>query len=149
MKKLLVLIAGIVAAGAITTTVLAADKDKPIRMKELPKAAQQFVSKYFSSQKVAMTMKDSEIVETTYDVVFTNGDKVEFNSKGEWKEVKTKTNAVPSGIVPTPIIELIAANYPDVKIMGIEKHRNHYEVELSGGWEIKFDLNFNVIELDD
>lgn len=149
MKKLLFIIAGIIAAATVTTTVFAADKDKPIRMNELPKAAQEFVRKYFASHKVAMSTKDSEIVETTYDVVFTNGDKVEFNSKGEWKEVKTKVNAVPSAIIPAQISKFIAANYPDNIIMGIEKHRNHYEVELSGGWDIKFDFNFNVIELDD
>ena len=83
-----------------------------------------------------------------YDVTFTNGDVVEFNKRGEWKNIDCKYSAVPDGVIPTAIQSYVAKNYPNAKVKQLERDRKDYDVELTNGWEIKFDKRFRVIELD-
>ena len=99
MKKLAFLLIGLVALQA---TAFAAD-DKPVKVTDLPQTAQQFISDHFSGHKVAMAKMDSELFEKSYEVIFTNGDKVEFDRSGEWTEVQYREGAVPAAIVPAAI----------------------------------------------
>ena len=85
----------------------------------------------------------------SYDVVFTNGEKVEFDKAGEWTEVKCQQNEVPAQIIPETIRTYVKTNYPDTKIVQIEKDKKEYEVKLSNRWEIKFDSKMRVIDIDD
>ncbi|MCZ2607976.1 PepSY-like domain-containing protein, partial [Bacteroides fragilis] len=39
-------------------------------------------------------------------------------------------------------------NYPDAKVLKIERDKTDYEVKLSNGWELKFDSKFNLIDID-
>ena len=73
---------------------------------------------------------------------------MEFDRSGEWTEVQYREGAVPAAIVPAAITKYVTENYPDAYIRSIERDRHTYEVNLSNRWEIKFDLNFNVIDLD-
>lgn len=129
-------------------TVAWADDDKPIQVNQLPQQAQTFISTYFANSKVAMAKMETDLFDKSYEVIFTNGDKVEFDRKGAWKEVSCKYSAVPNEVVPSAIREYVIANYPDTRILRLEKDKRDYEVKLSNGWEIKFDLKFNVIDLD-
>lgn len=95
-----------------------------------------------------MAKMDTGIFDKSYEVMFTNGNKVEFTKDGVWSEVSCKTGMVPAAIVPSEIKQFVSEGYPDAKIVSIEKNKEHYEVNLSNGWEIKFDFNFNVIDLD-
>ena len=140
MKKLAFLLVGLVALQA---TAFAAD-DKPVKVTDLPQTAQQFISDHFSGHKVAMAKMDSELFEKSYEVIFTNGDKVEFDRSGEWTEVQYREGAVPAAIVPAAITKYVTENYPDAYIRSIERDRHAYEVNLSNRWEIKFDLNFTA-----
>ena len=64
-----------------------AGNDKPIQISQMPQAAQQFIQKHFANQSVAVAKMESELLDKNYDVIFTNGDKVEFNKKGQWTKV--------------------------------------------------------------
>ena len=77
-----------------------------------------------------------------------NGDKLEFDKKGVWTEVNCKYSAVPVAVVPDAIKKYVTTNYPDAKMLKIERDKYDYEVKLSNGWEIKFDMQFNVIDID-
>ncbi len=112
MKKLAFLLIGLVALQA---TAFAAD-DKPVKVTDLPQTAQQFISDHFSGHKVAMAKMDSELFEKSYEVIFTNGDKVEFDRSGEWTEVQYREGAVPAAIVPAAITKYVTENYPDAYI---------------------------------
>lgn len=52
------------------------------------------------------------------------------------------------GIIPSPIQKYTATNYPDAKVLKIERDKTDYEVKLSNGWELKFDSKFNLIDID-
>ena len=96
----------------------------------------------------AGTEQDTEWLSKSYDVIFTDGSKAEFDKNGVWTEVDCKPNAVPSFFVPKGIQVFIKSNYPGVTITKIEKVRAGYDVELSNHLEITFDKKCNVMDID-
>ncbi len=125
-----------------------ADNDKPINVDQLPTTAQQTLKSNFSTKKVALAKVESGLIEKTYDVIFTTGEKIEFDRKGNWTEIDCKQSAVPTKLIPTQINSYVKQNYSGCKILKIEKDRNEYEVKLSNGIEITFNKNFAVIDID-
>lgn len=125
-----------------------ADDDKPIQFSGLPRTAQQFVMRNFADKKVALAKMESDFLGKNYDVIFVNGDKVEFDRSGNWKKIKCKYSQVPASLVPNPIMVYVRDNYPECKIIELEKEGNTYEAKLSNGWELKFNMNFELIDLD-
>lgn len=143
MKKLILLLVCV-----FTASMAMADNDKPIQVNQLPAKAQTFISTYFKNSKVAMAKQESELFYKSYDVIFTNGEKLEFDKDGEWTEVQCRQSEVPSPIVPGPISSYVKTNYPDAKILEIERDKKEYEIKLSNRWEIKFDSQMRVIDID-
>lgn len=145
MKKLVFLFVGLFVMSMMAW----AGNDKPIQVNELPKAAQQFIRNHFPNQSVAMAKMETEFMDKSYDVIFTNGDKVEFNKKGKWTNVDCKHGQVPQAIIPTEIQKYVATNYPDAKVLKIEvTDRKGYDIDLNNGFDIEFDKKFRVIEID-
>lgn len=123
--------------------------DKPIQVSDMPKQAQEFIVKYFSGYSVAMAKMETEFMSKSYDVIFTNGDKVEFDKNGKWTNIDCEHSVVPDEVVPTTIKEYVQKQYPAAKIQKIEiSDRKGYELELSNDIEIEFDKKFNVIGVD-
>lgn len=125
-----------------------ADDDKPIQFSGLPRTAQQFVMQNFADKKVALAKMESDFFGKNYDVIFVNGDKVEFDRSGNWKKIKCKYSQVPASLVPNLIMVYVRDNYPECKIIELEKEGNTYEAKISNGWELKFNKNFELIDLD-
>ena len=144
MKKLLF---SIVCLCLFNVSVFA-DDDKPTTVAQMPQAAQQFISKYFSGKKVSLAKVDNGILDKSYDVIFTNGDKVEFDRKGNWTDVDCKYSVVPVGIVPAEIVKSVKSKYPDAKIIKIERDNRHYDVDLSNGWELKYNKQFKLVDIE-
>ena len=63
-------------------------------------------------------------------------------------DIDCKYSAVPTGIIPAPIAKYVADNYPDNKIVQIERDTRSTEVKLDNRMEIKFDKQHRVIEMD-
>ena len=145
MKKLIVLV--LCLFGILSATY--ADSDKPIKVNQMPQEAQQFIKTHFADQRIAMAKVESDWFDKNYDVIFTNGDKVEFDKQGNWKEVDCKYGSVPMGIIPTPVRKYVAEQYPGAGILKLERDKKGYEVKLSTKLKLKFDLNFNLTEVDD
>lgn len=133
---------------ALCATTLRADNGKPIQVSQLPDAAQQFIKQHFADRKVALAKVETELMSKSYEVVFANGDHIDFDGKGNWEEVDCKSSSVPPAIVPVRIMEYIHANYPDETVVKIEKDRREYEVKLSNRVELSFDLKFNLTDID-
>ena len=145
MKKLVL---AVVAMFAMSTMVMA-DNDKPVQVNQLPAAAQTFLNTYFKDVKVALATQDTELFSKSYDVVFNNGDKVEFDKSGEWTEVRCRQTGVPAQIVPAAIAEYVKTTYPDAQILQIERDSRGWEIKLSNRWEITFDKQMRVVDIDD
>ena len=145
MKKLVFLFACLFAM----TLNVSAGNDKPIQVTEMPKSAQQFIKNHFANQSIAMAKVETEFMDKSYDVIFTNGDKVEFDKKGKWTKVDCEHSQVPQAIIPMAIQHYVAKNYPDAKVVKIEvTDRKGYDVDLSNGFDIEFDKKMNVRDID-
>lgn len=143
-KKALMAMA-LIAAMCLPSTASA----KAVMISEFPAAAQKMLKENFSGHKVAMSTMDYDLFSKSYDVVFTNGDKVEFDSDGNWKEIKCKQSSVPKSLIPQGIRNYLKHHYTNTTVKEIERYGSKHEVRLSNGLEITFDKNFQVIEIDD
>lgn len=126
-----------------------ADNDKPISTSQLPAAAQQTLKKHFAGHKVALAKMESGLLEKSYDVIFTNGGKIEFNRRGEWTEISCKAadGGVPQALMPSQIRQYVKQHYPSARILAIERDKE-YEVELTGRVELTFNASFQLIDID-
>ena len=136
----------LVALFTVSTTAMA-DDDRPIDFSQLPTTAQATVKKHFASSEILYSTQDG-IVFKTYDVMFANGDKIEFDSKGNWKDVEMM-NGVPTAFVPAQIQNFVKKSYPGTKITKIDRDARDYEIELSNGLDLKFNKSSRLIEIDD
>lgn len=116
---------------------------------KLPTAAQEFLNTHFAGSSVVKAVHDREINDNDYTVLLSDGSKVEFDSKGKWESVENKKSGVPASVIPAKIKEYVAANYPSLLIVKIEKSMYGYEVELSNDLDLKFDANGNFQRVDD
>lgn len=146
MKKIIVIALAVFSFGILTAK---ADNDRLIVKENLPQKAQLFIDSHFKSAKITYVKDERDFLERTFEVLFADGTKVEFDRSGEWKEVDCRRSSVPAAIVPAQIIQYVNSNYPNVNIQQIERDRVDYELRLSNRLELTFDTKFNIIDIDD
>lgn len=144
-KKLLLSIA--LLAG-ITTTAAARDtysRDVSV----LPAAAQSVLKQNFKSQ-VSVIKIDKDFGRVSdYEVILADGTEITFDRSGNWENVEVgRKSSVPSAFVPKQISDFVKTQQKGQKIIGIEKDRSGYEVELSNGVDMKFDRNGKFLKYD-
>ncbi len=143
MKKLLLLFVLLTASIGVMADNYSRDASV------LPTAARNVLAKNFKS-KVSLIKIEKELGRTNeYEVILTDGSEITFDRNGNWNEVEVRKNAsVPSGFVPAGVYTYIRSNHKGAKVIGIEKKRNSYEVELSNGIDMQFDLNGKFLKYD-
>lgn len=115
----------------------------------LPAKSKEFLHHHYQQAQISHIKIDKGLLKTdSYDVILTNGVKVEFTGTGDWKEVEGKKIPVPAIIVPQPIRQYTQANFPGKTIVSIEKDKRKYEIKLDSGIELTFDLKGNLKEID-
>lgn len=122
---------------------------RPITMEQLPPVAQQFVAVHFDGVQVAYVLEDKDFMSKSYDLGFVSGDKIEFAKDGEWTDVDCKHSAVPASVLPTQIADYLGKTYPEIPVRQIERDKRGYEVKLANGFELKFDSQFRMMQIDD
>jgi hypothetical protein len=127
---------------------LSANAQKTVIKKEaLPANAQTFLKTHFGSKKPNYILEDKEILSTEYKVKFDNEIEIEFDKKGNWKEVDGQNSKIPKSIVPKKIASYIKTNFPKEKVTKIEIGTSGYETELTNGLELKFNLKEDFIKV--
>lgn len=144
MKKVFIAIACVFTL----VTNACADNYQPIDRTQLPEKAQTFLSTYFPEAKISLARKEIDVMELNYDVIFTDGCKVEFDRKGNWTEVDCLTNPLPDAIVPDGIKKVINAQYPEAKVTKIERNHREIDVKLNNRVELTFNKNLQLIDID-
>ncbi len=146
MKKLMIALAMILGVATFSTAkdIYAHDASA------LPKAAQTTIANNFKA-KVSLVKIDKDWGRVSeYDAILTDGTEISFDSKGNWENVEvSNTKSVPAAFVPQAILNFIAKQQPGQRIVGIDRDRRGYEVELSNGIDIKFDKAGKFLSYDD
>lgn len=125
-------------------------QDQVISFNQLPQKGQKFINTYFSSKQVSAVILDDDYFSKDYEVILTNGTKIEFDGSGNWTEVDGKRNTIhKTGFAPDKIINYLKKSFPNTSIVKIEKNKYSYEVELSNGLDIDFDAKGNFVRIDD
>ncbi len=151
MKKIIVIIALVTLNSSIfaPATSAKADNDKPVRFEQLPDAARKFIHEHFADAKLTLATVDKEVFETTYDVIFTDGTQIEFNSRGEWKDIECRGRFVPEKVMMTEIVDFLRQQHPDARVKEIERNKNGFEINLDNRMELAFDTRGNFRGYDD
>ncbi len=146
MKRIGIILIGL----ALMTNLACADNDKVTNnINELPQVSRTFLNNYFNGNKVSHIKIDKDLfLIDSYDVILTDGTSVEFNRDGEWKEVKSFKQNIPDTLIPAEIKQYVNQNYPSQKIMTVERGKRKVSVDLANGLELEFDLNGNLIDID-
>lgn len=146
MKKFLLSLVAIVGIALFTQAKDTYAHDASV----LPKAAQTVIAKNFKA-KVSVVKIDKDFGRISeYEAILTDGTEISFDRDGNWENVEVGNNSsVPAAFVPEAIRRYVAANQSGQRIVGIDKERHGYDVELSNGVEMKFDKAGTFLRYDD
>lgn len=146
MKKILL---ALIAVLGISASALAKDtysRDVTV----LPKAAQTVLAQNFKS-KVSVIKIDKELGRISdYEVILTDGTEISFDRDGNWENIEVGVKSkIPSVFIPKAISNYVKTAQPGKNIVGIEKERGGYEIELSNGIDMKFDKEGKFLRYTD
>ncbi|HEB9419555.1 TPA: PepSY-like domain-containing protein [Campylobacter coli] len=125
-------------AALLGATVLFA-RDIIVPASELPRNAQDFISKNFKTAQIALVKKDID----SYDVTLNDGTEIDFIINGEWKDVDGKYKALPNTILPNIMPKISASS--NAQIIEVSKEINGYKFELSNQLKIYTDAQGNIL----
>lgn len=125
-------------AALLGATVLFA-RDIIVPASELPRNAQDFISKNFKTAQIALVKKDID----SYDVTLNDGIEIDFIITGEWKDVDGKYKALPNSILPNIMPKISASS--NAQIIEVSREINGYKFELSNQLKIYTDAQGNIL----
>ena len=149
----------------LVSSVNAQNRKRVIDPDNLPKPAVQLIQQhwpscaidfaYINGKEYEALLTDGTIIQfdskgiwKEYEALLTDGTIIQFDSKGIWKEMKC-TDGLPVTLVPGYITRYIVGRFPKQLIIDCEKIKGGYEVTLTNGLEIQFDLRGNVTHVDE
>jgi len=121
-----------------------ADNDRVITVKQMPEAAQKMLKSNFNKKVPTVVTVDHD----DYTIIYESGEKLEFDKKGNWKDIECYGSKVPSALIPEQIAKHVKKSYPGATIVKIERDNRHYEVTLDNGLEIEYNKKFKVVRTD-
>jgi len=136
-------------AALMAFAVVSKADDRPVSADKLPAAAKAFIEEYYAGVKISFVTKDDDLIRPDYDVMLSNGVKIGFDNSGSLDKIDVGAEGMPEGIVPVQIAEYVRLHFPETRVTEYEVGRRTYEVQLSNRMELKFNNNFNIIEIDD
>lgn len=116
---------------------------------KLPVAARTVLKENFKSN-VSVIKIDKDFGRISeYEVILTDGSEITFDKSGNWKDIESSaSSSVPDKMVPKAIRDFVKTNQKNTRIVGIERTRKGYDVELSNGVEMRFDKNAKFLKYD-
>ncbi len=146
MKRLSCLLVSMV----VIASTACADNDKVTNnVNELPQVSRTFLNNYFNGKNISHIKIDKDfLLVDSYDVILTDGTTVEFDRSGEWKEVKSFQQNIPSALIPDFVQKYVDQNYPGQKILAVEREKREISVDLSNEIELTFNNEGFLIDID-
>lgn len=112
---------------------------------DLPSIAMSFINNYYPDIPVKKyEVKDVLSFGKTFEVELKNGVEVNFDEKGNWKEIKDSLG-VDKSLLPENVFIYVEKNNAETKVTKIETDKKEIKVELSSGLDLLFDADGNFI----
>ena len=74
---------------------------------------------------------------------------LEFDEDGAWIEIDCNKDSVPADIIPQKIYQYYKNKFAQYKIIKVEKEKKEYQIKLSSGLELIFNLKQEFLRFDD
>lgn len=149
-RIVLPVMAGVAVAIAAVTIAVNIESEKPVTLGTLPEGVKDILEEHYAGEQPALAIRKFEGLKTEYELTFIDGTKLEFDAKGQWKEVKSHVRTVPEAFVPPMIREYLDRNFPGLAVMEISRDRKEFETGLSNRIELTFDSRtFMLTDFDD
>ncbi len=108
----------------------------------------QIILSYISTNFPNSTIIKAELDDNFYEVELNNGIELYFDAQGNFLGMQVDDRSVNISELPTNITGYVGQNYPNLSIVSAEIDNNRYELELSNGIELYFDLKGNFLYAD-
>lgn len=122
-----------------------ADNDRVITFDQLPAQAQTLLKTHFANKVPLIITVDWD----DYTVMYQSGEKVEFDKKGNWKEINCKASGIPADLIPEQIKASVENTFPGATVIKLDRDRRGYDVKLNNGMELEFNKKFQMVDIDD
>lgn len=117
---------------------------------KLPVEARNFISQHFPQAQVSRVKMDDKMSKgQKYEVTFSNGMEVEFDSNGTWKEIDMRNERIPVAILPGAVNTYVNDTYANNYVTKVEHDNDGYKVKLNNGRSLKFDHSGTFKKVDD
>jgi hypothetical protein len=143
MKKIIM-----IAAVVLVSFQMIKAEDKPVTFQQLPSAAQTFINTNYAGEKISYATVDDDFIRPDYNVMLANGVKIQFEHGGALEKIESRAG-ISEEIIPVQIRDYVKLHYPEAVFVEYEVGKKSYEVKLSNRLELKFNKNYNIIEIDD
>ncbi|MCR4613595.1 MAG: PepSY-like domain-containing protein [Bacteroidaceae bacterium] len=77
----------VMALACMVALASCSDDEKVITPDQLPEAAKAYIEKTYPDKSIIYVKKDADVFETTYEVAFDDGMKIEFDDDGEITDI--------------------------------------------------------------
>lgn len=150
MKKLLLGLSFLLAIAIFAVSCSKEDNGNDV---VLPSKANSFLStsfKFKGAKIVKLSKVTDNLTKKEFEVILDNGIKIEFNKDGNLVEIEAVKDdgTIPSELVPKDILDYVSEHYPGPGINSIEIEEDGYEIELTDGTDLDFDLEGVFIKVD-
>lgn len=146
MKKIILLFALIFATAATVSAKDTYSHDASV----LPQAARTTIQNNFKAKVSVVKIDKSFGRISEYEAILDDGTEISFDREGNWDNIEVNNSkSVPVKMIPAAIRSSVSKMQPGQRIVGIDKERSGYEVELSNGVEMKFDKAGKFLRYDD
>lgn len=142
MKKLMTILTALVLTVSLH---MSADNDRVITFDQLPAQAQTLLKQHFADKVPLIVTVDWD----DYKVIYSSGEKIEFDKKGNWKELDCKSSKVPSALIPEQIRASVKKTFPGASVIKLDRDRRGYDAKLNNGMELEFNKKFEIVDIDD
>ena len=117
---------------ATTVMSLSAMAGVVIQPSGLPKAAQDFIKKYFPNETIIYAEQNRN----DFEAALESGVEIEFFINGDWKEIKSPYKPLSQTLLPNAVANALKQKYPQASILKIQKQYSSYEVSLDNRREV-------------
>lgn len=140
-------LAAILSISLATLSLAGCESEKQVNKQDIPTEINNYVKQHLPDNNILVVKQEQDGFRKKYEVMLQNNIKLEFNHKFEITDIDSNTK-LPDSVIPEPIRNYVAQNYPDNYITDWELEYNHQQVGLDNGLDLEFTMDGNFIRID-